>query len=119
LPFTRLVELLSLYQLAIIHLIIQLEFLDQVNIVPYPPSLHLLAWKLLNQKERQEALKVLQSNNKEHVCNGSDSHGQKRPKPGRFWKEGDPQEWRAWSNMKEEEREEAFEKLQVSLLTKN
>jgi predicted Fe-S protein YdhL (DUF1289 family) len=80
-------------------------------------SLHLFAWKLLNQKERQQALKALQSINQEHVHNALDEHCRKRPKPERFWKDGDPLEWRAWSNMEEKERKEAFEQLQVSFLT--
>jgi hypothetical protein len=119
LPLTRLVELLSLCQLAIVNLTVQLGFLDQEDIVRYPPPLHLLTWRLLNQKERRQALKSLQTINKEHICNASDEHGLKRPKTGRFWKEGDPLEWRAWSNMREKERQEAFEKLQVSLLKKS
>jgi hypothetical protein len=66
----------------------------------------------------QQALKALQSINKEHVCNSSDEHGGKKSKPRRFWKEGDPLEWRAWSNMSEKERQQTFEKLQVSAFPK-
>lgn len=117
-PFTKLVEFLFLYQLAIVNLTVRLEFVDHTNIGLYPPPLHLLAWRLLNQKERQQALKALQSINKEHVCNALDEHGRKRPKPGRYWKESDPPEWRAWSNTKEKEKEETFEQLQVSSIPK-
>jgi predicted Fe-S protein YdhL (DUF1289 family) len=79
----------------------------------------LFAWKLLTQEERKQALKDLQSINKNHVYNALEvKEGQSMPRPGRFWKKGDQLKWRAWSKMTSEERQDAIEKLQVSFLTK-
>lgn len=62
-----------------------IEFLEQLNIVPYPPPLHCYNWQQLSVTERRIALKELQDINKLEVQEKGISQGRN----GR-----EPKEWR-------------------------
>jgi hypothetical protein len=80
------------------------EFLEQVNIVHYPPPLHSFLWEQLNGDERYIALQQLQELSKKRAT----QYGQIELDPD-DWQE----EWDSWNEMKPYERKYAFKKLQV------
>ncbi|KAH8750395.1 hypothetical protein BGZ57DRAFT_959212 [Hyaloscypha finlandica] len=79
------------------------EFLEQVNIVPYPPPLHSFPWEQLNEDERNIALQQLQELSKKRAT----QYGQIELDPN-DWQE----EWDSWNEMQPYERKYAFKKLQ-------
>ncbi|KAH7310108.1 hypothetical protein BKA65DRAFT_485319 [Rhexocercosporidium sp. MPI-PUGE-AT-0058] len=88
------------------------DFIERTGIVPYPPPLHLYAWKDLTEHERKVALKELQVINKDHVHQALEAkNGSILEKHGKGRKIDEPKEWRAWSKMYGWERELAFETM--------
>jgi hypothetical protein len=82
------------------------EFLEQVNIVRYPPPLHSFSWEQLDEDERRIALRKLQELSKKRAT----QCGQIELDPD-DWQE----EWDSWNEMQPHERKDAFKKLQVCL----
>jgi hypothetical protein len=80
------------------------EFLEQVNIVRYPPPLHSFSWEQLDEDERRIALRKLQELSKKRAT----QCGQIELDPD-DWQE----EWDSWNEMQPHERKDAFKKLQV------
>jgi hypothetical protein len=80
------------------------EFLEQVNIVPHPPSLHSFPWEQLDDDERMFALRRLQELERRRVYGYSNV-----TREHSF----EPQEWRSWNLMEPWKRRAAFKKLQA------
>ncbi|KAH7377948.1 hypothetical protein BKA64DRAFT_750362 [Cadophora sp. MPI-SDFR-AT-0126] len=88
------------------------DFVERTGIVPYPPPLYLYAWKDLTEAERKNALKELQTINKDHVHQALEAKsGGIVAKYGKGRKIDEPKEWRAWSMMYAWERELTFNTL--------
>jgi hypothetical protein len=91
-----------------------IEFLEQKQIIKYPPPLYAYSWKILKENERWIALRELQAINYEHFRRTLEVRtGQILPKRKTSWKGGDPYEWRSWTTMYAVERENAFKTLKV------
>jgi predicted Fe-S protein YdhL (DUF1289 family) len=103
--------------LVIVSLTVLLDFLEKANIVPYPAPLHLYDWTLLSNAERKNALRKLQEIHK-GLFNPAFKANQvaKNRRLGLPSKESDRPEWRPWNQMNDNQRRNAFETLQVSLL---
>ncbi|PVH79766.1 hypothetical protein DL98DRAFT_655165 [Cadophora sp. DSE1049] len=82
------------------------EFLEQLNIVPYPPPLHCYPWAILKDFERKIALRELQEY----------SRGEHRERTGFSVESVDGgsvrREWPSWYQMNTLQRKIAFETLQ-------
>lgn len=79
---------------------IDTEFLESVNIVPFPPPLHQFSWAELNGIERKIAFNELQTIIRaESISGGNGSQEQ--------------QAGNSWVDMSHWQRREAFEELQV------
>lgn len=91
------------------------EFLEQVGIVKYPPSLSCYAWEILNKYERPKAFEELQELDKKNWREDQEEKtGMILPSLAREKVENKPWEWRNWSRMYADERQKAFLSLQVS-----
>ncbi|PMD43082.1 hypothetical protein L207DRAFT_631245 [Hyaloscypha variabilis F] len=79
------------------------EFLEQLNIVPYPPPVYCYPWDNLRETEQMIALSDLQLLNvAEH-----------RARTGSLTDSGEERkEWRSWYNLNPGQRKYTFEKLQ-------
>lgn len=79
-------------------------YLEQLNIVPYPPPLHCYAWEKLQEPERKVALAELQTINK----------AEWRERTGETEETGAVRKvWGSWYRMSRGERKYAFDKMQV------
>ncbi|QSZ37870.1 hypothetical protein DSL72_008970 [Monilinia vaccinii-corymbosi] len=79
------------------------EFLDGLDVVPYPPPLYYSPWKSLTFMERQWALKELPSLSRlqeQSTVNNTPFNAR------------EPREWRPWNSMQPVERRNAFSRLQ-------
>ncbi|KUJ20084.1 uncharacterized protein LY89DRAFT_731317 [Mollisia scopiformis] len=86
---------------------------EPLGIVPYPPALHCYAWDLLNEKERQSALKSLQDLAKARAHEEVEFRtGRLVPRSSGGYSEDDPKEWRPWTKMYDWEKKRAFDSLQ-------
>ncbi|KAI9649996.1 hypothetical protein NHQ30_000009 [Ciborinia camelliae] len=79
------------------------EFLDHLDIIPYPPPLYYNPWKSLRYTERQWALKELQDLSRLQLRSTSDNAASTNH---------ELKEWRPWNSMQPAERQFAFGKLQ-------
>jgi hypothetical protein len=82
------------------------EFLEQVNIIPYPPPLHSFSWNQLTDFERKLAFGDLQD------IARNDMLGTFVSQNGRSQ---EPRELRPWNLLDVWQRKSAFEILQVLL----
>jgi hypothetical protein len=90
------------------------EFLDQSRIIKYPPPIYAFPWKSLDKGQKKAALRKLQAISYKRYCQSLESKtGQILPKFKSRENRDDPKEWRPWNMMNGDEREVAFETLQV------
>ncbi|KAL2067797.1 hypothetical protein VTL71DRAFT_15893 [Oculimacula yallundae] len=82
-----------------------IEFLEALSIVPYPPPLYCYRWEQLTEPERKIALKKLQDMHKDslhdhpgHIIGGNHQR----------------REWRSWNLMQPYERKQTYEKFQTA-----
>ncbi|KAM0154569.1 hypothetical protein ACHAPG_006419 [Botrytis cinerea] len=79
-----------------------LEILDRLNVVPYPPPLYYNLWGSLSDIERRFTLRELQNLRR----------SRRELSPSFTPKHHEPEEWRSWNDMQPSEREILFLNLQ-------
>jgi hypothetical protein len=85
-----------------------------MHIVKYPPPIYTFSWKIPTESEQKTALSELQDIKYEHFRQSLVAKtGQIIPRLKTCQKSDDHKELRPWHKMRGDEREAAFETLQV------